>query len=69
MAPAAPTATVEHTSAKAGRSPQANKSRRCQDLGNIVHLEHVNLEASIHLITSLQTTTDAFCVHALFTNC
>ena len=48
MAPAAP--TIEHTSAKAGRSPQANNSRRCQDLGNIVHLEHLNLEASIRLV-------------------
>ena len=51
MAQAAP--TVEHTSAKAGRSPEANNSRRCQDLGNIVHLEHLNLEASISLIASV----------------
>ena len=44
MAPAAP--TVQHTSAKAGRSPEANQTRRCQDLGNLVHFEHLNLEAS-----------------------
>lgn len=42
MAPSAP--SISHSSAKAGRSPEANKSRRCQDLGNIVHLEHLNLE-------------------------
>ncbi|KAL0055296.1 hypothetical protein WJX82_010318 [Trebouxia sp. C0006] len=42
MAPTAP--SVSHSSFKAGRSPDINKSLRCQDLGNIVHLEHLNLE-------------------------
>ena len=42
MAPAAPADTK--LSAKAGKSPEANQSLRCQDLGNIVHLEHLNLE-------------------------
>lgn len=43
MAPSAP--VVSHSSAKAGKSPNVNNTLRCQDLGNIVHLEHLNLEA------------------------
>ena len=42
MAPTAPAEST--TTVKAGKSPKLNKSLQCQDLGNIVHLEHLNLE-------------------------
>ncbi len=56
MAPTAP--SVSHSSFKAGRSPDINKSLRCQDLGNIVHLEHLNLEASLFSLAYLPSTID-----------
>ena len=58
MAPSAP--SISHSSAKAGRSPEANKSRRCQDLGNIVHLEHLNLEASYLLSCTMAHNSAAY---------
>ena len=41
-----------HSTAQAGTSVAADVTLRCQDLGNIVHLEHLNLEVSIPMLVS-----------------
>lgn len=51
-----------HSTAQAGTSVAAQVTLRCQDLGNIVHLEHINLEvciAYLHFMTTHMRTDDA----------
>ena len=39
-----------HSTARVGTSTASNVTLSCQDLGNIVHLEHLNLEVGFILV-------------------
>lgn len=56
-----------HSTDQAGTSAAASVTLKCQDLGNIVHLEHLNLEVRLNSVHSALHPTWAVHFDALST--